>query len=407
MPEWLTAIIAVTPFFLSFFLQILKFPSFLKYGLDVAWCLTLALTLAQIRLSIPRHIGLFLKLIGIMFLYTLVTYLFNYQSFIYYLWGFRNNFRFYIAFLAFAMYLRDREVAWLLKMMDVLFWINAGVTFLQFFLMGYRQDYLGGIFGIERGCNAYTIIFFGVVVSKAFLDYMNGQIKAVPCFLKAGASLVIAAMAELKVYFLFFPLMLLIAALITKFSFRKLGLILGSSVLVMIGSALLADIFGSGDELSLQSIFELITAQNYATAEDLGRFTAIPTISERFLTDLPGKLFGMGLGNCETSAFPICNTPFFKAYSYLHYTWFSSAMLFLETGYVGLGLNLSFFVVCFICAWKRMKSGSATASYCQIAMIMSVICAILTFYNSSLRAEGAYIAYFALAMPFVREDTGD
>ena len=33
--------------------------------------------------------------------------------------------------------------------------------------------------------------------------------------------------------------------------------------------------------------------------------------------------------------------------------------------------------------------------------IMSVTCIVLTFYNSALRAEGGYMAYFALALPFV------
>ena len=36
-----------------------------------------------------------------------------------------------------------------------------------------------------------------------------------------------------------------------------------------------------------------------------------------------------------------------------------------------------------------------------MGMIMSIVCFILTFYNSSLRMETGYIAFFVLALPFV------
>lgn len=402
-PEWLTLLIAVFPFFIAFLTQFLRLPSLMKYVLDVAWCAVLVVTMLQGRLNMKKQLSPFMKLIVLFFLYTFVAYLFNYQSAVYYLWGFRNNFRYYVAFLAFAVYLRQRDVNAVLKLMDGLFWINAVVTFFQFFVLGCKQDYLGGIFGVERGCNGYSMIFFAVVVSKSVLQYMNGQEKALPCFLKSGLSLIIAAMAELKMFFVVFPMIMVLSAMLTKFSVRKFWLMFFAAILVMVGSSLLATIFGSSNELSIKKIIELMTASSYATGEDLGRFTAIPKIATLFLTDLPGRLFGMGLGNCETSSFAICNTPFFKSYSYLHYTWFSSACLFLETGFVGLGINLSFFVLSFFTARKRLKSGDSTMAHCQIAMIMAVLCVILTFYNASLRADVGYVAYFALALPFIRE----
>ena len=403
LPEWLTCLIVVFPFCLGLILQLLKLPSVLKYVMDVAWVSVLAITLMQ-QLSMKRQVMPFLKLILLYFLYTIITYLFNYQSIIYYLWGFRNNFRYYVAFLAFAVYLRERDSIFFLKLMDKLFWINALLVFFQFFVLGLKQDYLGGIFGVERGCNGYSILFLGLMVCKTMLTYMNGQEKGLPCFLMAAVSLAIAAMAELKMFFLLFVLIMLLSALYTKFSMRKFWLMLVASLLVMAGSTLLTAIFGDSGELSFEKIKELIFSPNYSTAEDLGRFTAIPTISRRFLTNLPARLFGMGLGNCETSSFAICNTPFFQTYSYLHYTWFASAHHYLETGYIGLGLNLAFFVISYFSARKMIKSGSGKLLHCQLAMIMSVICVVLTFYNSSLRTEAGYIAYFILSLPYIRKD---
>ena len=45
---------------------------------------------------------------------------------------------------------------------------------------------------------------------------------------------------------------------------------------------------------------------------------------------------------------------------------------------------------------------SLDVMYAQMGMIFSVICVVLTFYNSSLRMEVGYVAYFVLALPFVR-----
>lgn len=402
-PEYLTYLLCVFPFFLAMLIQLLGLPGLLKYVMDVAWCMLFIMMYIHPKVYIKKKHVVFICVIGCFFLYTLLGYLFHYQSAIYYLWGFRNNFRYYVAFLAFITYFKERDVKFLLKLMDTLFWVNVVVSFIQFFVLDYRQDYLGGIFGVERGCNGHSLLFFGIVVSRSVLSYMNGQEKTLPCFMKAALSLVIAAMAELKMYFVVFIIILAMSSLLTKFSFRKFCLMLVAAILVMLSVSLLSSLFGSNNKLSLERIIQLTTASNYATTEDLGRLTAIPRISKTILTDLPSKLFGMGLGNCETSSFEICNTPFFKAHSHLHYTWFTSACLFLETGYVGLGIYLSFFVTCFFKSLKHMKTEDGNLLHYQVSLIIAVLCVILTFYNASLRADVGYLAYFALALPHVRK----
>ena len=78
--------------------------------------------------------------------------------------------------------------------------------------------------------------------------------------------------------------------------------------------------------------------------------------------------------------------------------------MFLETGYLGLIAYLSFFVMCFVLARKRMKSGLSKELLCQISMITSLICIIMVFYNSALRTEAAYLSFFALSLPFAGKD---
>jgi len=407
VPEWLTLFIFVMPFLLSFFLDFLQLPGFLKHTIDLAWIGVFAFMFIRKQAYIDKKIvGITIAIVAF-FVYTIAVYIFNFQSPLFYLWGLRNNFRFYIAFIAFAVFLTNDDIETCFRFLDIMFWINAAVVVIQFFVLGYEQDYLGGIFGVDRGCNAYSIIFFSIVVGKSILCFMDGKENVVNCILKSGASLIIAAMAEIKFYFLIFVLILAMSMFFTKLSWRKFAILIVMAVLILFAGSALTIIFDESDRLTFEHIVELMTATNYSSAEDLGRFTAVPTISKTIFTDWWGRLFGMGLGNCDTSSFAIFNTPFYQTYEYLHYNWFSSAFLFLETGYVGLTAYFSFFVFCFFNSLRLMRKNMSDRLHCQIAMIIAIICIALTVYNSSLRTEAGYMAFFALALPLISKKSAE
>ncbi len=404
IPEWLTLFVFAFPFAMAFFTDFLGLPGFLKYLMDAAYLLAaMFLFMKKQTLLGKKTMPIFIYTITF-FLYTLTVHLFNFQSPFYYLWGFRNNFRFFIAFFLFTTFFEEEDMKKCLKFMDVMFWVNALISIFQFVILDYEQDYLGGIFGVEKGVNTFTLIFFSIVISKSVISFMSKTENTVLCFAKCTVSLIVAAMAELKIYFIIFPFILVVSALITRFSFRKLMLMLVSTVMLIFASMLLTTIFKDDGMLSFDRIIEMVTASNYATAEDLGRFTAIPTISNNILTKPFEKIFGLGLGNCDTSAFAICNTPFYLSHSYLHYEWFSSAIMFLETGYIGLTVYVSFFVICLILARKYMKNRTSNELFCRISMITALICVIMVFYNSALRTEAAYMSVFALALPFAKSE---
>lgn len=403
--QWLAYFIFVMPFFLAVLQTFLGVPSIIKYTLDAAWFICIALLFMKRQLVFDKNLVPFLVFTLCFLLYTLVVYMFSYQSVVYYLWGLRNNFRFYFAFIIFSMLFTKEEADWCLKFMDILFWVNVVVSLFQFFVLGLQQDFLGGIFGIERGCNAYSIVFFSIVLSKSVLRFMSKQEGVFNCFIKCGIVLIIAAMAELKFFFVVFVVILFMATILTSFSWQKFSLILLSAVMITLASSILTDLFGADGDITIQNIIHLITTDNYATQEDLSRFSAIPTISDSIMVNDAQRMFGLGLGNCDTSAFAICNTPFYQIYADLHYTWFLSAFLFLETGYLGLTIFLSFFVMCFGFAFKRKKNAQADQLYNQMAIIMAVICVMLTFYNASLRNEVAYMIYFVLALPLIDSRT--
>lgn len=403
--DWLMDILVILPLFISLLTEMLHIPDAIKYVIDVAWMVGLLFLCRAGRRVDWSGKRLFITLICTFLLYTAMVYLVQYQSVLYYLWGIRGNFRFYMAFLFFVAFLTEESVERYLKAVDVFFWINLAVSLIQFLGMGLRGDHLGGLFGMQRGCNQYTNILLLVVLAKSTFSYLAGKEKFRLCLAKFVASLAIAILAELKVVFVELVILVGWAVLSTNFSWKKVWITLGSVVGIIVGTVLLSMLFAghARNWFTLGNLWEIVTSERgYTSSGDLNRLTAIPQLNERFLRTWWQQLFGMGLGNCDTSSFAFINTPFFEKYSYLHYSWFSIPMIYLETGYIGLAMFLGFFMLTFVQAWRRRKSGEGKQLYCEMGMIMSVMACLIALYNSSLHAESGYLVYFVLALPFIR-----
>ena len=385
----------------AFLTELLPIPDAIKFLCDGFLVLLLLKLFSQRFTKIDNYSMPFVVIVGLFFFITLVGYLFNYQSVFYYLWGLRNNIRMFVAFFAFA-YLADWEDAkgWI-KALDVLFVINFAVVILQYF-SGYGQDYIGGIFGTSKGCNGSLLIFLCIVFAKTILSFMRGEEKMSKCIFVSVASLLVSTLPELKMFFILFILILFMASFMTAHSIKKTLFFAFGAVLVVLFGTLLTVLYKDfTDFLSFDSLIKALTDTGYATDEDIGRFTALPVISQRFLPGFFKKLFGLGLGNCDSSSLSMFNTPFFESHQTVHYSYFSYAFLFLETGFVGLALYASFFVASFFVSRKLKKLEMADEFACQMSIILSVISLILLVYNSSLRMEIGFMLFFVLALPII------
>lgn len=385
----------------AFLTELLPIPDAIKFLCDGFLVLLLLKLFSQRFTKIDNYSMPFVVIVGLFFFITLVGYLFNYLSVFYYLWGLRNNIRMFVAFFAFA-YLADWEDAkgWI-KALDVLFVINFAVVILQYF-SGYGQDYIGGIFGTSKGCNGSLLIFLCIVFAKTILSFMRGEEKMSKCIFVSVASLLVSTLSELKMFFILFILILFMASFMTAHSIKKTLFFVFGAVLVVLFSTLLTVLYKDfTDFLSFDSLIKALTDTGYATDEDIGRFTALPVISQRFLPGFFRKLFGLGLGNCDSSSLSMFNTPFFESHQTVHYSYFSYAFLFLETGFVGLALYASFFVASFFVSRKLKKLEMADEFACQMSIILSVISLILLVYNSSLRMEIGFMLFFVLALPII------
>lgn len=396
---WLIWLLVMMPFFFAVLMEVLGLPNGMKYLLDMAW-LGLGVLLVRGCRMLPAGL---LRWVGAFALLTLVVYVVQWQSGLYYLWGLRNNFRFYAAFFAFCAFLRKGEGEGYLRKLDRLFWLNVPVTLTQYFLLGKTGDYLGGIFGTAQGCNAYTNLFFCIVVLRSLVRFLAKQESWRSCLGKCFWALMLAALAELKFFFLEFGIIAVLAVGFSDYSRRKIWVVLGAAAGVFAGAALLSTLFPNfSGWFSLRWILDAAGSdRGYTSSGDLNRLNSIARINQWFFHSPGYRLFGLGLGNCDTSAFPFLSTPFYRVFSRLHYTWMSVSFWYLEGGYLGLVFFFGFFALVFRAAGtlERRREGEQKL-HCRMARILAVLCCLIGVYNASLRTEAAYMVYFVLALPF-------
>ena len=402
--EWCVAFAVFMPFTFGLLLDGLGLPTYIKYSIDVVW-LFLLFSLLATRCQLPNLESQKLLFVVLLFwVTTLIGALFSFQNPLYYLWGFRNNFRFFVFFFACVFLLDRRNIEGYLKCFDVIFYLNFPVVLFQYFVQGYSQDYLGGIFGTHVGINDTTVVFFSIVLTKSILSFMNGREQLGICAIKCSMGLFISVLAELKV---FFPLLLFIvclSALHTKFSIRKVLIFVFCAITVFVGAKMLERLFTYWEDwFTLERMLSSLLSKNgYTDSGDMNRFTSIPMAWKMFLNTWHERLFGLGLGNCDSSSFSFLQTPFYARYNYLHYHWFSAAFIFMETGIIGLICYLSFFLQVYKQSGNMNRNNTDRRMECQFAQILAIVAIVLVVYHQSLRTEAGYMVYFIFSLPFIK-----
>lgn len=406
-PNTLLLLILGSVFLSAFLTELLPIPRALMLFVDLAWGLLFLLLLknAQELIRVSSSVKILLGIVTAFFLSTIAGFFFSGQSPLLYAWGLRNNLCFFVFFFGCVLFLPGEQLENCLKGLDILFWIHFVVAVFQFVVLGKSQDFLGGIFGTSIGCNAFANVFQMIIVTRSILRYFNREEGTLLCMAKCGAALVVAALGEIKVFFFEFAAIALLAMLFTRFSKRKIVLLAGGAVGIVLAILLLDAITpGWANWFRPSNIWAyVVDAEGYTGAGDMNRLTAIPLSWNNFLHTIPQKLFGLGLGNCDSSPIYFFTSTFYNSYAHLRYNWFTSSMILLETGLLGTLLYLGFFVaVFFLAVYQRVKRHSSLLLN-QMAMILAPMCLVLFLFDSSMRTEPAYMMYFALALPFVRK----
>lgn len=381
-------------------------PDAINYVTDVLMILSFLMALKQLYEKRKKtYLGVPLVFAALFFGLGTVSAILHEVPILLLLWSYRNLMRFFLFLFSCVVLLNYEDVERLGKIFSILFFLNVVVVSVQFWIQGYYQDYLGGLFGTDMGCNGHMNTFLCIYLSYICVRYMAHK-TSFRCFLLVSAgSLYIAALSELKFLFIEYVFILGMSILLSRFSLRVVLMVLGAFAGLYVGLQLFNTYF-PGWEFSIEQIMDYAGEGGYSTATDLNRLTALQTVTERFLRNPEDLLFGLGLGSGETSSF--FQSAFFQKYGErLHYTYMIHAFTLLETGWVGFVIFLGFFVSVGIQAWRfRKKVGVERKIFCIATVIVAMLCVIQCFYNNALRVENSgYLMFFVLAIPFICRKT--
>lgn len=390
-------------------ISIVGIPSITRYLLDVNLILMAALSMQKIPFLFKHRE--YNRLTGYIIFYMVAVTAVAFIRLVptgQILWGIRNNFFFIFFFFICIDNLKSKDVDRIMKNVVRLQIYNVVCILVEFIFMHKRNDLLSGMFGTEYGGNAYLNIYLTVICAYCFVGYIQKKVKQYVLISVILSSIVVATFSEIKFFFFELAAILIIPTLFSsKGSVVKrlaavalglAGLYLGFKVFSIVQS----------DSMEHMTSFESIIEYNSRTIYGkndiaISRLTAISQVNDYFFQDNTlNKLIGYGLGACESSkTFKWCHSNFATMYEDTGYRNRSTAMIYLETGYIGLILFVGIFVFIMAIALKS-KRKKEYSNYATFTLIMSVISLFNFVYNSSLRIEIAYLIFFSLATLFIK-----
>ena len=152
---------------------------------------------------------------------------------------------------------------------------------------------------------------------------------------------------------------------------------------------------------SLENIMDSASEGGYAGEGMLNRLSAVKTLDSMFLSDTAERAFGLGFGAGQFTQF--FESPLYAVWGeVLHWTWFTDAAIFLETGYLGLIAYVGIFAIVAVQTVhmrNRMGSYGWIASACAS---VAILCLLLIVYNCSLTVDpSCYFIGTMLAFPYI------
>lgn len=403
-----------TILFLAVFMMIVniicstfQIPTVIRYLSDIMVLLIFLMLMRYFKELIKfKGARLTLVVTGLFLIWTFIGYIVTLYSPFQYFWGLRNIARFLVVFFATTLFFRETEAIRIRKILGILYVVNFIVCIYQYAIQGYWADEIGGIFRLgEKGGNTGLLLLICIVTIYSFTEYLNKKMHLLTFLLIAASSMVIAAIAELKVYFILFVLIIFLSLILNRVSGRTIFVVIVSCLGILVGVRILGEIAPESLEiLNIEGILEYAggTSHGYSSSDDLSRMRFVAQINDKFFApNSSERILGYGLGSCDVSSISIFKSDFYQRYSYLNYTWLMSAILYLETGWIGLILYILFFASVIYSCYRFRKRDTQNTSIYNSGILIAIFCIIMIWYNASLRNDIAFFVYVVLALPFV------
>lgn len=382
---------------IKFFITVLGFPYFLNYLSDAVTILLIAVIWKKTRKVIRQsNYNSFIYVTSVFFAVVSISALFNFVPPLLYIWAVRNTFRFIIFMAACIVCLKHKDVDNIFQILFIFQFVNIAACIYEYLVLGCSQDYLGGIFGIEQGCNAALNLYFCIVLAWTLAQYLEKNINILFLTVSIASTVIISAFAELKFFYIEFVIIVSLIVLISKPSFKTFIIIAGSIVAFIVSLNYLRELFPAQYAV-LESREAMLTYFNSTGGGyNISRMRAFQDINNRFFHDsIWHNLFGLGFGNCESSSIEVFTSDFYRSNHSLNYRFFDHVMVFLETGYVGFVAYILVFVNAArhaVVNRKKIKD----KSYWSVVLVLCICCIMNMWYNYALKIEYSFMIYFAV-----------
>lgn len=398
---------------LLFFITEFGLPESLIYISDIITCLAaIFAVLARVKLLKTNKLNYIDIAFILLFGYAIFTSVATEVGLFSALWAIRTTFRFYIFYYCCVALLGRNDVFSLLRMLEILFSVNAVLVFFEYFIQGMSGDYLGGIFGIQKGGNGYLNIYIIIMLSYEISRFLEKNLNSLILAYYLAVSFVIASFAEIK--FLFFEIVvLIIGALLMRYPTKKtISLSIVFFFLLLAGLQVLKMAFPE----SYIMLFSAEDTNDYLDAtwtggHEMGRTNAIQFINNSFFASrsiyecygvgfgdyLINQLFGLGFGSAEPSDF--VHSAFADQYSDTNYAAFEYADRYLEMGWIGLCLYIAFFAIIFIYTFKAKRNNDSYYNIWLGAVRLFVPVLLMNMLYGNFRTGASYLIFFFLAVP--------
>lgn len=351
------------------------------------------------------YLDFFYFLILLYIILAVIGAIVNYSNIMLHLWSFRN----YFTTLLFFVECVSFEHTYKIDFLNKLTWINFMICLIEV-LLGYRQDWLGGLYGVSGGqVNGALNILLIIICTRFIVQYINKEISVLNILSVGVTSLMVATFAELKIFYVEVVVIFVLASLVTKFSLKKIVLIISGTIGILVAIRYIFLIFPDIDK----KMFTISYMWNYLTnpggyvgqfAHDAGDVNRL-AFWDKCVALFQNKvelLFGFGIGNCDQIELLGLKSYIYMQHGGLHYYMFPLPMILLQQGVIGMLLYILLFVALFFAVLKKYKSNDyISKSQMQMTLILCVMAFIITIYDTSLLGKGGYLFFYIISLPFI------
>jgi len=389
---------------MRFFITQIHLPDFIKYLSDYFTVILFIQIVLHFNKTRTLNIRKPMFFIILFIIISIISTLSNGASLIFFIWGARVYFRFFIYFLACTIFLKKENIDKLMNFLLILLPINTIVALFQYVVLGLEDDYVGGLYGIELGCNAEMNLYLVIVTVISIFYYINNKYHILQLIGNLSMICLISAVSELKFTFILIALIIIFSLILYFPKFRAIKMFFTCFSLLIVGASVFFILYPYWLD-SIQSFESFIyetTVSSNTYDNSLGRFNVGPYLFQNILLEPYQRLLGIGFGN--SNRFLIFTSSFFNRYEVLKYENLTLSLILIEIGLLGLITYLLFFVSIVIDTLRiKRKLSPDLACYCYTNFIVLIMIFIIIVYNSSMYMDSAFIAFFIISLPFILE----